>query len=137
MLRLGAVRRKQLRTKKSHGDAPSKSSNRCLFTPIAVTQRQNSTSKIVHCASGIVLTYTFNEFMSPRVKFLPKTAPLDCALLPFALTRHFSAGTSAGKRKQCVNALTYVDEEGNNSHAHVSASGRIQNKCSQLNSNLV
>lgn len=75
--------------KKSHGDAPTGSSNRWLFTPIMATQRRNSTCKITECVTGIVLTYTVNEFVSPRVKFLPKAAPVDCALLPFTLTRHF------------------------------------------------
>lgn len=42
------------------------------------------------------LTYTVNEFMPPRVKFLPKAAPLDRALLPSAQTRHFLSAPPAG-----------------------------------------
>lgn len=100
-----AVRRKQLRTKKSLGDAPSGSGSRWLFTSITSAQRRNSTGKNVQDVNGIILTYTVNEFVSPRVKFLPKAVPVDCALLPFTLTRHFlslSGGHQQGKRKRSV-----------------------------------
>lgn len=100
MLRLGAERRKQLRTKKSHGDAPSECGNRCLFTPIAATRSSNPTRKIAQCATGIMLTYTVNEFVSPRVKFLPKAAPVDCALLPFTMTRHFLSFLCGGREHE-------------------------------------
>lgn len=42
------------------------------------------------------LTYTVNEFVPPRVKFLPKAAPLYRALLPFAQTRHFLSAPPVG-----------------------------------------
>lgn len=115
MLSLAVARSKQLRTKKSLGDAPSVPRNRCLFTPIIVTRRQISTRKIVHCATAIMLTYTVNEFVSPRVKFLPKAAPVDCALLPFTLTRHFLSflcgGHQHGKRKRSAAWTRSLKEE--------------------------
>lgn len=37
-----------------------------------------------------------NEFVPPRVKFLPKAAPLYRALLPFAQTRHFLSAPPVG-----------------------------------------
>ena len=99
----GCREKETVEDKKSLGDAPSESVNRWLFTSIKVAQRRNSTGEIVHHVPGIVLTYTVNEFMFPRVKFLPKAAPVDCALLPFTLTRHFlsflSGGHEHGKRK--------------------------------------
>ena len=42
------------------------------------------------------LTYTVNEFVPPRVKFLPKAAPLYRALLPLAQARHFLSAPPAG-----------------------------------------
>ncbi len=44
------------------------------------------------------LTYTVNEFVPPRVKLLPKAAPLDRTLLPSAQTRHFLPAPPAGAR---------------------------------------
>lgn len=80
-------------------------------------QRRNSIFRIVEYITGIILTYTVNEFVSPRVKFLPKAAPVDCALLLSTLTRHFlslSAGHQHAKRKrdrQRERARLCVEEE--------------------------
>lgn len=90
--------------KKSQGDALSQCRNRWLFTPTNGPLKGRWVSEIVKCVSGRILTYTMNEFVPPRIKFLPKAAPVDCALLRFAKTRHFlslsSGGHQHGKRKR-------------------------------------
>lgn len=92
--------------------------NRWLFTPTKVAQKRHLTSKITKCATTRILTYTMNEFVSPRVKFLPKAAPVDCALLLFTRARHFlfflwRAGTRTGRGNAmlCERARLRVDEE--------------------------
>ncbi|KAJ8001601.1 hypothetical protein DPEC_G00171180 [Dallia pectoralis] len=52
-------------------------------------------SRTSTCKAKRELTYTVNERVPPRVKFVPKAAPLDRALLPFAQTRHFLSAPPA------------------------------------------
>lgn len=104
-----AERRKQLRTKKKSRSCTKKAhSYVCLFTSTAVSKVRTLRRRVRRRAAGGFLTYAVDEFVSPRVKFLPKAAPVDCALQPFALTRHFLTflygGHQHGNRKrQCVS----------------------------------
>lgn len=104
-----AERRKQLRTKKKVAELHQKAQSYvCLFTSTAVSKVPTLRRRVRRRAAGGFLTYAVDEFVSPRVKFLPKAAPVDCALQPFALTRHFLTflygGHQHGNRKrQCVS----------------------------------